>query len=43
MRTDGQTDGWTDMAKLVVAFRHFGKAHKNDVAILILILYTLMT
>ena len=26
---DGQTDGWTDMTKLTVAFRYFVNAPKN--------------
>jgi hypothetical protein len=27
--TDGQTDEWTDMVKLTVAFRDFANAPKN--------------
>jgi len=30
MRTNGQTDGRTDMTKLIVAFRNFAKAPKNN-------------
>jgi len=30
MRTDGQTDGQTDMPKLIVASRKFANASKND-------------
>jgi hypothetical protein len=29
MQTGGQTDEWTDMAKLTVAFRSFANAPKN--------------
>jgi len=29
MRTDGQTDGRTDMTKVIVAFRDFANALKN--------------
>jgi hypothetical protein len=29
MRTDRQTDGPTDMTKLIVAFRNFANAPKN--------------
>jgi len=29
MRTDGLTDGETDMTKLIVAFRNFANASKN--------------
>jgi len=29
MRTDGQTDGRTDMMKLIVAFRNFENAPKT--------------
>jgi len=29
MRTERRTDGQTDMTKLIVAFRNFGKALKN--------------
>jgi hypothetical protein len=28
-RTDGQTDGWTDMTKLTVAFRNFANTSEN--------------
>jgi len=34
MRTDGRTDekkdGWTDMTKLIVAFRNVANASKNS-------------
>jgi len=30
MGTDGQTDGETDMTKLIVAFRTFAKAPKSE-------------
>ena len=29
-RTDGRTGGETDMTKLIVAFRNFANASKND-------------
>jgi hypothetical protein len=29
MRTDGQTDRWTDMTKLMVAFHNFANASKK--------------
>jgi hypothetical protein len=29
MRTDGRTDGWTDMTKLIVAFRNFANVLEN--------------
>jgi DUF2075 family protein len=29
MRMDGRTDGWTDMTKLIVAFRNFSNAPQN--------------
>ena len=28
-RSDGRTEGWTDMTKLVVAFRNFANTPKN--------------
>ena len=34
MRTDGRTDRWTDRhEKLLVAFRNFAKAPKNEIVI----------
>ena len=30
MHTDGRTDGHTDMKMLIVAFRNFAKARKNE-------------
>ena len=27
---DGQTDGWTDMTKLIVAFRNFANTTKKE-------------
>ena len=32
MRTDGRTDGWTDMTKLTVAFLNFASAPKNNMS-----------
>ena len=28
-QADGQTEGWTDMTKLIVAFRNFANAPNN--------------
>ena len=33
-QTGGQTNGWTDMAKVIPAFRECGKAPKNCTATL---------
>jgi len=30
MRKDGRADRWTDMTKLIVAFRNFANAHTNN-------------
>jgi len=36
MRTDGWTDGETDMTKFIVAFRNFVKAPKTDTPLLVM-------